>query len=499
PLPATFVAGELKKGTELIDLSTTKNVKWVAKMGSSTYGNPTIAGGRVFVGTNNDGRNDPRFKGDYSLLKCLDAATGKTNWTLTVPKLGAGKVSDWEYLGICSSAAIDGKRAYIVTSRCEIVCVDVEGLANGNQGVQDEGKYMTGGKGAVELRSDDADILWRYDMRDDLGVFPHNVTSSSPLVVGKYVYAATSNGKDWSHTNTPNPKAPSLIVLDKVTGELVGEEDSGISRRVLHANWSSPAYGEVNGKGMIVFAAGDGYCYGFDPKPVKDEDGFGILKELWRFDSNPIHYRYRREADSSAFKTSSGRLVPITYVKADGLSEHIASPVVYKNRVYISIGQDPEHGEGAGCISAIDATKRGDLSPHLVDAAKTKVSANPKAGAAWRNTKINRTISTASLADDLVYVADYSGFVYCLDANTGKELWKHDTLSHIWGSTLVADGKVYIGNEDGDVTILKAGREKKVLATVPVDDPVYSSPVAANGVLYIASQTQLYAISVSDK
>ena len=66
-------------------------------------------------------------------------------------------MSDWEYLGICSSPAVFGNRVYVVTNRCEVVCMDVEGLANGNQGAQDEGAYMAGpGKPAMAVGEQDA-------------------------------------------------------------------------------------------------------------------------------------------------------------------------------------------------------------------------------------------------------------------------------------------------------------------------------------------------------
>ena len=82
---------------------------------------------------------------------------------------------------------------------------------------------------------------------------------------------------------------------------------------------------------------------------------------------------------------------------------------------------------------------------------------------------------------------------------SGEEQWIHDTKGHIWGSTMVADGKVFIGNEDGYFTIIPTGREYDEDAVVEIDvvSPVYSSPIAANGVLYIATHTHLFAIAQS--
>jgi len=510
-LPAEFQPGEIKDDGQ-VDMTTTRNVKWVAKLGSQTYGNPTVAGGRIYIGTNNQGRGDPRFKGDASLLECLDAATGKTIWTLTIPKLGSGKVGDWEFLGLCSSPAVVGNRVYIITNRCEVLCADVNGLADGNQGVQDEGQYMsylgTQRKPPVEVKPTDADIIWRYDMREELGVYPHNITSSSALVVGDRIYCSTSNGVTYDHRAIPSPRSPALIVLDRKKAEepdakpediLLGEEASGLSERAFHGNWTSPGHGEIDGRGVILYGGPDGRCYAFEPVPVQGPEGFPMLKEKWRYDCNPRHYRFKDVMKKE----------PIRYARPEGPSEVIATPVFYKGRVYVSIGQDPEHGQGVGNLSCIDVATGGKV---------------------W-DRRINRSISTCSIAEDLVYVADYSGYLYCLDAATGTLHWRYDTMSPVWGSTLVADGKVYLGNEDGLMTVImtremkaladrfgqgieiqkKKGRllitmadkktteisgdeVKRYLHEADFGSAIYLTPVVAEGVLYIGTATHLYAI-----
>jgi outer membrane protein assembly factor BamB len=469
-IPYEFTPGDFKRGTEEVDMSTTKNVKWVTKLGSQAYGNTTVANGSVYVGTNNESPRDPKHIGDRGIVFCLDEATGAFKWQLVVPKLGAGKVSDWEYLGICSSPAIEGNRMYVVSNKCQILCIDTEGMSNGNDGpFKDEAAFMAdAGKPPVTVGPTDADIVWVFDMREELGVFPHNIASSSVVISGDTVFATTSNGQDWSHLNIPSPFAPCLVALDKKTGALKGEEVSGISKNLMHCNWSSPGFGSVNGRDMVLFGAGDGFTYAFDPKPVAGEDDIMELKEIWKYDGVPDKY-----------KQIDGK--PIKYPLAEGPSEIISTPVFYKDRVYVSIGQDPEHGEGVGMLSCIDATKEGDIS---------------KSGAIWTYEKINRTISTVSIdpETDLLFVCDYSGFVYCLDANTGAEYWVYDMKAHMWSSTLVTDGKVFLGDEDGDFVILAATKEKKVLNEVNFGAPIYSSPIVANGVLYVGTQTHLYAI-----
>jgi outer membrane protein assembly factor BamB len=473
-LPDKVDPGKLKSGTEEVDLATTKNVKWVAKLGSQSYGNTTIAAGKVFVGTNNDSPRGKRDQGDRSILMVFDEKTGEFLWQLVIPKLISGKVNDWENLGLLSSPTVEGDRVYLVTSRCEVICLDVNGLANGNDGpFKDEGQYIAGpGKPKVEVGPKDADIIWRYDMMDELGAFPHNASNCSVLVVGDLVYSCTSNGQDWTHSNIPSPLSPSFIALDKKTGKLVGEDDAKIGPRIFHGQWSSPSTGKVNGKDLVFFGGGDGFCYAFDAKPVKEgEDGF--LKKVWWFDANPAEY-----------KVKDGK--PIRYPAADGPSEINATPVFYKNRVYVATGQDPEHGEGVGHLVCLDATKTGDIT---------------KTGLLWDYKGIHRSISTVSIDPEtgLLFIGDFSGYLHCLDAETGKVYWTHDMKAHMWGSTLVADGKVYAGDEDGDLTILAASKEKKVLSESNLGAPVYSTPVVANGVIYIASNTHLFAFYDSAK
>jgi outer membrane protein assembly factor BamB len=468
-LPIYFKPGKPKPGSEEIDPTTTQNVRWVAKLGSQSYGNPIVVGGRVFVGTNNESPRDPKIKGDRGVIMAFDEKTGAFLWQLAVPKLGSGKVNDWEYLGITASAAVEGDRLYILTNRCEVLCLDVNGMSNGNQGTfMDEAQYLGGpGNPKIEPGPTDGDILWRYDMVDELGVFPHNATSSSPLILGDRMYVGTSNGVDWGHINIPSPLAPALIALDKKTGTLLGEESSGLSSRTFHSNWSSPTYGKVKGKNLIFFGAGDGWVYAFGAEPVKNKEGLKVLPLVWKFDMNPPEYKMK---DGQAIK----------YPAYNGPSEVIMTPVFFKNRLYVSIGQDPEHGSGIGRIVAIDPTGSGDVT-------KTKK--------VWSYEGIGRSISTPAIADGRLYTADFDGHIYAIDLATGKVLWNHDSQSHIWGSPLVADDKVYIGNEDGFLMIFAASPEEKLLASIDMHAPVYSTPVAANGTLFVATHTQLYAIA----
>jgi outer membrane protein assembly factor BamB len=462
----------------------TSGVKWSVKLGSHTYGNPVISGGKIFAGTNNASPRDPKYAGDRNVLMCLNEADGKFLWQLVVSKVRGE--ADYHELGICSSPTVDGNRVYTVTSHCEILCLDANGLYDGNQGpFVDEAQYLAkpieytfsvGRDGPivnlvpgppVKLAPTDADILWRYDLLREQKVWPHDATSCSSLIYGDLVYFGTCNAKT-QHKYVPYPNARSLIALDKRTGRLVAVDDADIGKGIFHGSWASPSLGMVNGRPLIFYGGGDGRCYAFDPKPVANANPSkpGILKNVWICDCNPPDYRMK-----------NGQ--PIVYRNRKGPSECIGTPVCYKNRVYTTIGQDPLHGSGVGCVTCIDATQTGDISA---------------SGRIWQFRDIDRSLSTVSIADGLLYVGDYSGVVHCLDLDTGRQLWKQETESYMWGSTLVADGKVYIGDKTGTLWILAAGREKKVLNTIKFDAPFCQTPVVADGVLYICTEERLYAI-----
>ncbi len=226
-------------------------------------------------------------------------------------------------------------------------------------------------------------------------------------------------------------------------------EDNSVEDRILHGQWSTPAVGRIGGEMQVVSAQGDGWVRGYEA---------ATGKKLWEFDTNP--------KDSVWPRTRN---------------EIIATPVIAGDVVYIANGQDPEHGEGIGHFYAIDATKRGDITT---------------TGRLWHFDKIRRAISTAAVADGLVYIASFSGYLHCLDAKTGQEYWSHDVFAAVWGSPFLVDGKVYLGDEDGDVVILQHGKEKKLVAELNMGSAVYGTVVPANGVLFLNNRSQLFALAV---
>ena len=126
------------------DVESGKNIKWKAALGSQSYGNPTIADGRIFVGTNNEGKRNPDIEGDKGIIMCFTAGKGEFLWQAVHDKLTQGRVNDWPEQGICSSPAIEGDLIYYISNRCELVCADVNGFRDGeNDGPYKDEKYTS--------------------------------------------------------------------------------------------------------------------------------------------------------------------------------------------------------------------------------------------------------------------------------------------------------------------------------------------------------------------
>jgi len=227
-------------------------------------------------------------------------------------------------------------------------------------------------------------------------------------------------------------------------------QDNSPGDGILHGQWSSPALGPVDGVQQAFFAGGDGWIYGFNARTGE---------KLWKFDLNPKNAVWPKTRNYG-----------------------VSTPVFSEGKVFMSVGQDPDSGIGVGHTYCIDPTQRGDIT---------------ESGRVWQYDKINRSISTAAVADGLVFISDFKGLLHCLDVKTGKPNWTFDMTSPVWGSPLVADGKVYVGDQDGDVAVFKASAEMKKISTIDMGNSVFSTPVPANGVLYIMTNSELYAISAS--
>ncbi len=759
-IPTMWNVGEFDRRTDEWDFSEAVNIKWVAKLGSQSYGNPVVANGRIYVGTNNGAGYLKRYPPEIDLgcLLCFRESDGAFLWQHSSEKLSTGRVHDWPLQGICSSPVVQGDRLWFVTNRGEVRCLDTEGFYDGEddgpvtgvwnqlfdavadfsatrdlsargsipsrlrdtlanvlraaglqihgylkiRAVDDSGVLTIGGfsnepplcrvrctadgltvlrldqdepllnvnydllagleqgslspalraqfsgkgvemSGEITVRAsdpgrawdvtfseqdqqrrfrlsssrgvvtceeqttpasrDEADVVWTFDMMNQLGVSQHNMATCSPTIWGDTLFICTSNGVDESHLNIPAPDAPSFMAMDKHTGEVLWTDNSP-GRHILHGQWSCPVAGVFNGVPQVIFPGGDGWLYSFRADRWKD----GKPELIWKFDANP--------KESEWFLGGRGTR-----------NNLIAVPVIYDGLVYAAVGQDPEHGEGDGHLWCIDPTKQGDVSAELVvdangdvmphrrvkaivkepietifrlsprsedleldvlekgqlpkpiaqafeqsgyplpkstkiqsldigeewlltarigdrehqftlNAGRTvtaeretnaeRVIANPNSAVVWHYDKFDingdgridfeeefhRTIGSPVIKEDLLVISDFSGLLHCMNAKTGIPYWTCDMFAQCWGTPLVVENKIYVGDEDGDVAVLGLSADPSPfvdpksapdwgglfpLHEINMGTSVYQTPIVANDVLYIATKSHLFAIEAQEE
>ena len=151
--------------------------------------------------------------------------------------------------------------------------------------------------------------------------------------------------------------------------------------------------------------------------------------------------------------------------------------------------------------------------------------ANPNSAVIWKydghdrnsdgklefHEQMHRTVAPVVITGDLLFVSDFSGLLHCLDQKTGRPYWTYEVLAAIWSAPFVADGKVYVTDEDGVLAVLRISADPRIAGTHDPDsadhptqiEPVrridmgqscYTTPTASPGVLFVASKTHLFAI-----
>jgi len=455
-LPSTF------------NLENGKNVKWSVSIGSNGYATPVISDGKVLIGANNADERDPRHKGDRGVLLCLNESDGSLCWQLVVPRIEGDRHNDWPMIGICSPPTVEGNRVYVLTNRSEVLCLDLNGQADGNDGTfQGEGWYMApSGEFAYEVTLKDADIIWSYDLKLEVGLSPHDSPHASILIDGDYLYLNTCNGVNYKHLETNALNAPSLIALDKKTGRLVAKDNEHFGPRIFHSSWSSPSMGEVNGQKQVFFAGPDGILYAFEAlSQSASREQVQSFNKVWQFDCDPT--------------APKKNIHEYLNNRVEGPSISFGMPVFYKNRIYVTVGGDIWWGKKKAWLKCIDATKKGDIT---------------NTGEIWSCNLEQSSASTPAISDGLVYVTDCGKNLHCTDVENGQRYWTHKLRMDSWSSALVSDKKVYVGSRGSDFWILEAGKTLNVLDSIKMDSPIHSTPVAANGGMYISTMSRLYAI-----
>jgi outer membrane protein assembly factor BamB len=443
-----------------------KNIHWAARLQNRAIGGPVVADGLVWVGTNNRRPRDPAAPGDRGVLACFREADGEFLYQYTSPRLppsAGSERTDWPTGPLSGSPVTEENRIWFITNRREVVWLDTNPLRTG-QGPARE--------------------LWKVDLIAQLGVIP-----SSPMMTDFDNLGSCAIHRDWLYVPTgnsaklkseglhsaTNPKAPSLVCLNKRTGEIVWQDYSD-RHGMYHGAHSSPLVIEAAASVQVVHAQADGWVRGFDT-------GTGEL--LWSFDTN-------HKNDPWTFGRSGRRKRVV-----------IATPVHTDGLVYFGHGDLTEFSSGPGRIFCINpAGKRGDISAELQDE-QGQVRPNPNSGLVWdfaragdaKSDQMHLCGSSVAIESGLLIAADHEGFVHCFDARTGQRHWVFNSDLELRGNILIVDGKVYLPSVDGEVLVLELARTFKVLLRPSMINSIESPIVYANGTLYVLTIEGLYAIA----
>ena len=291
--------------------------------------------------------------------------------------------------------------------------------------------WVMTGTGILKAFDFDGKELWSRDIQKDYGRFGLNWGyGSSPLLVGDALYVQVLHGM-----RTDDPSY--VLRIDGATGKTLWRVE-----RPTHARFESPdayttpALLKYGATAEIVVAGGDAVT-GHDP---------ATGTELWRANGLNPHN--------------------------DGSYRIVASPVVHGDLVVVPSRERP--------MLAVKAGGRGDIT---------------KSHVLWSFDN-GPDVPTPVTDGTYVYVINDRGIMWCLDLKTGKEVYGRQRLRSATysGSPVLADGKIYVTNEDGVTVVVKAGPTFQVLAENDFDDYTLSSPAISEGQIFIRTATQIYCL-----
>ena len=342
--------------------------------------------------------------------------------------------------GVASSPLVEGRPLYYVSNRGVVWCLDIKGFRDGENDGPVTDEKLTG--------QNDADVIWSFDMMEEVGSYPHNLSNSSPVICGDLIFVSTSNGQDESHVNIPSPKAPAIIAINKNTGKLVWEDNS-VEDRILHGQWSTPSVGTIGGVDQVVSAQGDGWVRGYEALTGK---------KLWEFDTNP--------KDSVWPKTRN---------------EVIATPVIYRGPRL--------HRQRPG--SRARRRRRPPLR-HRRHQARRHHADRAASGTSTRSAGRSRRPSIADglrlhprlqRLPPLPRREDRPGVLDARHVRRRLGLAAASSTARSTSATRTATS-----------SSCRRGKEKKVLAEMNMGSAVYATPVPAHGALFLNNRNQLFAL-----
>src|SRR6185436_16751847 len=285
----------------------------------------------------------------------------------------------------------------------------------------------------------DGKILWDRSLPDEYGaVTTHGGRTTSPIVEGDKVIL-NALVLAWGDLNRTGNR---YFAFDKKTGQTVWIASP--QTRHYDTNYSTPIVADIEGTRAMIVGGTDGVYHA-----LKVNTG----EKIWS-----IEVSKRAILNSALFRN---------------------------NVAYITHGEENMDTTEMGMIAAVDATKAGVLTK---DAFK------------WVTRGFLPSFASPVMDNERLYSVDNSAIVGAFDLKTGARLWERSLGTLQKGSPLLADGKLYVGTENGRFYILKPTAtaveilDNDLLGTEQTPEPIIASPIAADGRIYVASMDALYAI-----
>lgn len=288
--------------------------------------------------------------------------------------------------------------------------------------------------------SPDGKLLWSRSLPEEYGaITTHGGRTTSPIIDGDKVILNTLL-QGWGDLGRPGNR---YFAFDKTTGQTIWVSSPQV--RHYDTNYSSPILATIDGVRQMIVGGTDGAFYG-----LKVNTG----ERVWRLEV-------------------SKRAI-------------LNSPLVRGTTMFITHGEENMDTTEMGMVAAIDlAGKSGEI---------------PLTALSWKVHRFMPTFPSPVLNGNQLISVDNGAIVAAFDTTSGKELWTRSLGTLQKGSPALADGKLYVGTENGKVYILRPTAtgvdvlDEDVLGNPADPEVIFASPVVAGGRVYVTSMERLYAI-----
>lgn len=299
--------------------------------------------------------------------------------------------------------------------------------------------YVLGVGGTLLGLSRDGKVLWERSLGEDFGLLTtHGGRTVSPIIDGNLVILSGVTFMWGQHGRG----AHRFMAFDKKTGETIWVSAPG--GRPYDTTYAPPIIANVNGTRLLIQGASDGVVHAIKPQTGEP---------VWKYE-----------------------------ISKRGLNTGV---VVHGTTAILTHSEENLDSNEMGMIVAVDAGSKGEIKKDQMK---------------WRTYGWQGGFSSPVLDGDRLYQVDNGANLAAFDVNTGKQLWLKNLGTIQKSSPVLADGKLYVGTENGKFFILKPSStgaeilDEDQLGTAALPEAIIASPAVSNGRVYVVSDSNLYAI-----